>query len=363
MIVTCASCLTKFNLDNSRIPSKGTKVRCSRCRHVFFIVPPPETREEVDENFESFAKYHEELFKPGEKEEGDEGESFEAFAKYHKELFKPGEKEEVKEDSESFAKYRKELPKPKEREEEFPEFPSQIEFEKEPTAEAPPEEEEEETFFFSEKTSAAKGVQTVPSIEKEAEAKTVKPKRMVRRERRSPLAIALVIFLILLAFGTFYSLRTGVGSKGQLSSYIEYPLSKVAHLWSQIWGTEKRGLTIGDLTGYEERIGEFPLFIIEGKVNNQSGLTKKLIKVRVAIFEQNRVKVTEKETVCGRIIGRDELKLLPADFFVGEIVIKPKSEKEMIVPSGKTTPFMVIFKHLSSQGKGFTVEIVEAPNL
>jgi len=61
MIITCASCLTKFNLDDSRISQKGVKVRCSRCHHVFYVVPPPETREEVMENFESFAKYHEDL--------------------------------------------------------------------------------------------------------------------------------------------------------------------------------------------------------------------------------------------------------------------------------------------------------------
>jgi predicted Zn finger-like uncharacterized protein len=304
MIVTCASCLTKFNLDNSRIPSKGTKVRCSRCRHIFYIVPPPETREEVDENFESFAKYHEELFKPGEKEVADEsGESFESFAKYHKELFKPEEKEK--------------------KEEEFPEFPSPIEFEKEPVPTAveeakatAEEEEEEETFLFSEKASAEKGVKTVPSMEEEPEVKASKAKKMVRRERRMPsLFFAIVVVLILLVLGAFYYLWTGVGSARQLSSYLEYPIEKMTHLWNQILGTE------------------------------------------------NKVKVAEKETICGRIIGHDELKTLPADFFVGEIAIKPKTEKEMIALSGKTIPFMVIFKYLSNQAREFTVEIVEAPNL
>src|SRR4030043_2133707 len=61
MIVTCASCLTKYQIDDSRISEKGVKVRCSRCKHEFYVVLPPETKEEVTENFESFAKYHEEL--------------------------------------------------------------------------------------------------------------------------------------------------------------------------------------------------------------------------------------------------------------------------------------------------------------
>lgn len=81
MIVTCSSCLTKFNLDESRIPAKGAKVRCSRCQHVFLVTPPQETQEEVLESFESFVKHHEELivgsdqkreeeksFSPGEEE-------------------------------------------------------------------------------------------------------------------------------------------------------------------------------------------------------------------------------------------------------------------------------------------------------
>jgi hypothetical protein len=326
-------------LDDSRIPAKGTKVRCSRCQHVFFIVPPQETKEEADENFESFAKYYrEELSGPEEKGGGDE--------KF-----------------ESFLKPKKELPKPAEKEEEFPEFTAPIEFEKEPRAAE--EKEEEETFLFSEKASLGKGMKVSPSMEREPEEKVSKPKKMVvEKERKGfPFSLALVIVLILLVLGAFYYFWTGGGSVGQLSTYLEYPIGKVTSLWKQILGTEKRGLTIGDYTGYTEEIGGFSLYIIEGKVNNQSGFTKKHIKLKVAIFDQNKAKVAEKETLCGPVIDREELKTLPANFFVGEIVIKPKTEKEMIVPSGNTIPFMVIFKHLSSQAKEFTVEIVEAPNL
>jgi len=365
MIITCASCLTKFNLDDSKISSKGANVRCSRCQHVFFIVPPPATKKEVEEDFGSFAKYHKELFQPGEKEEkgGAEEESFESFAKYHKELFQPEAKEEVKQEV-----------KQEEKEEEFPEFRSPIEFEKESIATKEGQEEkgvedEEESFLFSEKASTDKAVKVSPRVKEESKAKiktreSKQEKGLVQKERRRPslFFIIIVAFLILVVFGALYMWKE-VGSVGQISYYFEYTKGKVTHLWKQVWGTEKRGLTIGDLMGYEEQIGEFPLFIIQGKVNNQSAFTKKHIKVNVAIFDQNKVKVAEKETICGRIISREEMEALPADFFVGEIVIGPKAEKEMIVPSGKTTPFMVIFKYLSNQAKEFTVEIVEAPNL
>jgi predicted Zn finger-like uncharacterized protein len=37
MIVTCESCKTKFQLDPARIKGLGSKVRCSQCKHVFFV--------------------------------------------------------------------------------------------------------------------------------------------------------------------------------------------------------------------------------------------------------------------------------------------------------------------------------------
>jgi predicted Zn finger-like uncharacterized protein len=63
MIITCASCLTRFNLDDHRIPSKGAKVRCSRCRHVFLVLPAHETKEEAKHGDDQ-----EELTGPSQKE-------------------------------------------------------------------------------------------------------------------------------------------------------------------------------------------------------------------------------------------------------------------------------------------------------
>jgi len=67
MIITCGSCLTKFRLDGSKISTKGGKVRCSRCQHIFLVLPPPVIREEILENFESSARCHEALIEPDQK--------------------------------------------------------------------------------------------------------------------------------------------------------------------------------------------------------------------------------------------------------------------------------------------------------
>jgi predicted Zn finger-like uncharacterized protein len=37
MIVTCESCKAKFQLDPGRIKGAGSKVRCSRCKHIFYV--------------------------------------------------------------------------------------------------------------------------------------------------------------------------------------------------------------------------------------------------------------------------------------------------------------------------------------
>lgn len=40
MIITCQECNTSFRLDENLIKPEGSKVRCSRCRHVFTAYPP-----------------------------------------------------------------------------------------------------------------------------------------------------------------------------------------------------------------------------------------------------------------------------------------------------------------------------------
>ena len=98
-------------------------------------------------------------------------------------------------------------------------------------------------------------------------------------------------------------------------------------------------------------------------MKNQSKSTKKYVKIRISIFDEDKVKVAEQDAICGRVVGREELKKQPPEFFKGDMMIKPETEQEMITPPGKATPFMVIFKDLPSRAKDFKYEILEAPNL
>jgi predicted Zn finger-like uncharacterized protein len=48
MIITCEECTTRFKLDDARIPAKGAKVRCSKCKHAFFVKPPTSAGDPVE---------------------------------------------------------------------------------------------------------------------------------------------------------------------------------------------------------------------------------------------------------------------------------------------------------------------------
>jgi hypothetical protein len=225
---------------------------------------------------------------------------------------------------------------------------------------------EEEEALFTEETPAKKGAPVTPfkpEMEEKAEAKPVKPKRMVRREkRRPPVVFLMIIFLVLLVLGGFF-LWTEYGSKGTVTSYLEYPVQKVIALWDQLLGVKQEGLVVGDLNRYDEKVGDFFLSVIEGKVKNQSQSARRFVKIRVEIFDQHKDKITEKETLCGLNIGLDGLKSLPPEFFKGEILIQPRQPKDMVIPTGQEAPFMVVFKDLTSQAREFKVDIIEAPNL
>ncbi|MGI9431546.1 MAG: zinc-ribbon domain-containing protein, partial [Myxococcota bacterium] len=40
MVIACEHCNTRFQLDDARVPETGVRVRCSRCKHSFFVAPP-----------------------------------------------------------------------------------------------------------------------------------------------------------------------------------------------------------------------------------------------------------------------------------------------------------------------------------
>jgi len=89
MIVQCEKCEAKFNLDDSLIPERGRKVKCSKCQNVFRVepplpVPPPETIESLDtgldEDFESLG-IEEEAAQPPSEPASEQAQEYESTVK------------------------------------------------------------------------------------------------------------------------------------------------------------------------------------------------------------------------------------------------------------------------------------------
>lgn len=54
MIIQCEQCQTRFRLADEKLKPTGTKVRCSKCKHVFTVMPPePEPPEEEAVDFDA----------------------------------------------------------------------------------------------------------------------------------------------------------------------------------------------------------------------------------------------------------------------------------------------------------------------
>ncbi len=173
MIITCTSCLTKFNLDDSRIPFKGAKVRCSRCRHVFHVPPPQETKERV--------KYNDD----------------------HEESTVSGQRE--------------------------PKLPLQIEEEqvREPVI--------SEKAPFLEHQAKEKEEKEEGDKKQVIRGKAFTAKKTAQKERRGPsLFFILVVIVVLLLFAAFY-LLTELGSGGNVLSSLQFPIKKIADFVQQIF--------------------------------------------------------------------------------------------------------------------------------
>jgi len=40
VVIACSKCQTRFHVEDARVPEAGVRVRCSKCKHTFFVRPP-----------------------------------------------------------------------------------------------------------------------------------------------------------------------------------------------------------------------------------------------------------------------------------------------------------------------------------
>lgn len=359
MIIVCPECSTKFNVDSDRIPDKGTKVRCARCKHVFLVEKPlqPElpvleeveiSQEETvpDESFSetaaekpdfSYDKFQEldssptkdETFTFG-AEEGAEDEGF----------FSDNPEVETTADSTV--------------EEDFT-FSESAE---EPVSTiekviVPEDDKEEAAVDVSAET--AEKVASEITVDEEPVAESELPAKPVPEKKGGPVSsiirILLLLILGILIIGGVFVYMNGTDQLNQTIQQI---------FGQQIDRPVQTGqITLAELEGkfiQNEQDGE--LFLIRGEAINNFTESRAGIQVKGVIFDQNGQPLLQKTVFCGNSI--DDEKLLTLSFLELEKIMANQFGNElsnMKIESKQSIPFAIVFKDLPQNLSEFSVKV------
>ncbi len=349
MIVQCENCGTKFNIEDSKIKPEGIKLRCSKCKHVFSVEspspspqppPPPPAPEPAGDDFiqdfESFEKFHKELIDTPGPETGPPGDEESMFETIEFEGISPDRGEAPPSEGPSMA----EAPT-----EEWP-GPSL-------GREGPMESIEEEMVT---PTFDMEGLEEEGYFEKP---------QLISKKRKISWPFVLIVVLLILAFGAYY-FSSVHGMKLRLPkdipSLIKSIPEKLRYMWEDVRGIERGSLTFSDLEGYRDIISEVPVFVIKGKILNDTNKTKKHVRIKAVLLNDKNGVLNEKQTLCGISFTKEELKTLSPHFTRGDFKIRPPLPSQMNVAPRMSVPFIVIFPNIPTDAQEFQVEILEAPN-
>lgn len=396
MVIVCPECATKFHVNSERIPDKGAKVRCARCKHVFLACKPIPTEEPV-------AIISEPLITPAGPEDKPPVATAEPTAteqsveeENQKELAEDnpvtaGEEEEGfsydqfrdldtdKGDNEDFtfsddegedpfsisaaADPAEELFSAPEEDEEFFSFAGP---EDEPTvAEAAGSATEETEIMAAAADKSAAATKPLTKEEKIAsifadnqesgeEAGTEQPKPVSKTAKSSPTSrVIRLLFLLIL----------GLAVIGGALYYINGP-EQIERAIQQILGQQSRPaetgqITLSNLEGKfinNQEAGE--LFVIRGEATNNFKQARAAIQVKGIIFDQNGKPLLQKTIYCGNPINDQELQTLPFDK-LEEMMRNQfgKALNNMKVNSKEVIPFVIAFRDLPKNLSEFSVDV------
>ena len=332
MVVTCENCKTRFNLDENLVKESGSKVRCSKCHHIFIFyksvpVEEPEPALELEEV-------------PSDMPESAGVPSHSA------------EEEKTPEEVLDF-----DLPgaeqEPAEKEIDLEAFG----LEKGPSAEEPSPVEEE--VALDEGPGLEQGE---PVIEGTLATSTPPPlaeKEPWTRRRISPL-VMIALVLALLAGGAF-------AAYGLLKTYdINIPFLQ-SFTGAPGPGTIDPGkLRITPLEGlirseFVENSTLGRLFVIKGKVRNDYPEARSFIMVKGLLYSKDGKAIQEKAIYCGNALSDTDLQSLDKATMEKRLRNRFGDERSNFrVPSGSQIPFVVVFSDLPHDLGEFSVEVVSS---
>jgi predicted Zn finger-like uncharacterized protein len=345
MVIQCESCRTEFNLDESLLKEDGTKVRCSRCRHVFTAypsapVPEVETVESPDvfEGLDPVAPEKTDAAIPEIEKEQDNGTASalesdldviyqDVFSEVdgsavHEKKVHDHEVEDVFKDASRGEEDLADRPAPI--------FPSMDSMTEEPPV-------------FQEKNEAEEASESAPAPKKKS----------------SKLSMAVVIplvFIVLGAAGAYVVWKADLIPPSVLSllngsSEKKKPADAGARL-----------LQFGSVSGaFVDTEKNGPLFVIRGMVTNKYPQSRSHVLIRGSILDNKGVVVIAKTAYAGNTFSEEELKTLPLDEITTAADNRDGMAKQNLdVATGATIPFMIVFAQLPDDLSEFTVEAVSS---
>jgi predicted Zn finger-like uncharacterized protein len=194
-----------------------------------------------------------------------------------------------------------------------------------------------------------------PFTDIEGPAPTSRAKK--KTARRSPLTVALLILLFLLAAGywaysTYFSEGFDPEKVLTLFSSNENPLANL----------ENAELKMHYYYVMNQQLGK--VLVLEGAVINHSSIEKGRIKVRLSLYDKSGNEIGKSESYCGNVLELSELETLSKAEITKLLSLEAgkKFDNAHIKPNG-SIPYMVVVFTVPDATDGFVVTIIEAQNV
>jgi len=332
MIIECEKCRSKFNLDESLLKQGGSKVRCSRCKHVFTACPTePELPEEtlsddaLDELEETVA-----LDSPPVLERAAEPSVTPAGEMDFEQAFKDAL-------------------------DEGPPVPLSID----------QISEEEESLDVTEAMDRAATIEkkltqkdleekvALKSGEPEEEVEKPRPRKEKRRFRLLPILLAVLVIIVGGGVGVYFLAPEMLPDS---LSFLKPPQKE------DIMDKGVARLSFKDVKGtfiQSEKAGQ--LFVIQGQITNHYPKGRSFILIKASLLDDKNKVVKTKMAYAGNTFTEDQLKTMPLEEINKQLKNRfgQKRLNFRVKPEGGV-PFAIVIENLPENLSEFTVEAVSS---
>jgi len=315
MIIQCEKCRTKFNIDDNILRNEGSKVKCSRCKHIFLAYPSEhlefEDHQTVIVNEEELGPLEGTTFP-----ETEEGTDFD-------EIFEEDSMEDIEELA---AKYG------------------------------------EGSLGLTGETDMEES--SIEGIEEKAEEDFIGETLMNEdaTEKKKPRNLKLLfifIAILIIIVGAAYGITRWAPDLVHdfLTMYIKKPAEKQSS--ADMGASRLEILTVNGSFVDSTKAGR--LFVIRGKVRNGYPDIRSFILLRGSLLNDEGQVVKEKTSYAGNVFEEDDLLTLPLEKIeMGMRNRQGFDNKNLDTEPGTTIDFCIVFDSLPENLSEFTVGAVSS---